>query len=346
MSSAIGRTIEIVVGLPHLRRGPLLERAKVKGYPALVSANAFSRWDRPSGYPIWKGWDLRSLANADGLVSLDLDSAGFVLASRYRGIPWSMDAYVGLAASYPFRRWASLDHCVEPEIAHDRDEVLDRIARTIALNHACHARGLEQGIADRFMPVLQGRSPQDYLRSLDGIAGLLRPGVVIGVGSMCRRPVHGPEGLLAVVSMLDRTLPADIRLHLFGVKGTALGHLVPLSARVASIDSAAYGIAARREAYENGHSKSDLFVADHMERWATTQAERLETGIGAFQHHLPLAAPPCRTSGWEAALAEAREEIRQLIAEGEIGADQIVETWVAEWAAALLEHATDAVPAG
>lgn len=329
------RSIEIVVGLPHLRRGPLLDRAKAKAYPALISANAFSQWDRRSGYPIWKGWDLRSLAHADGLVSLDLDSAGFVLASRNRGIPWSTDAYVALATSHPFRRWASLDHCVEPEIARDRDEVLDRIARTIALNHACHARGLERGIADRFMPVVQGRSAHDYLRSLDGIAGLIRPGMIIGVGSMCRRPIHGPEGLLEVVSMLDRSLPTTVMLHLFGVKGTALGHLAPLSDRVASIDSAAYGIAARREAYKNRHTKSDRFVAEHMERWAAIQAKRLETGAGAFQHQLPLEAPLRQISRWEASLAQAREEIRELIAQGDIDHDGMPDPWVQQWAAEI-----------
>lgn len=327
--------IEIVVGLPHLRNGALLERARQQGYPVLVSANAFSRWDRRAGYPVWRGWNLSSLANTGGLVSIDLDSAGFVLASRYRGLPWSVEAYVALASSHSFRRWASLDYCTEAEIAHDRDEILDRIARTVALNHSCHARGLDAGIVDSFMPVLQGRTPDDYLHCLDGIAGLIRPGLVIGIGSMCRRAIHGPEGLLAVFSALDRALPCDIRLHGFGIKGMALTHLAPLASRIASIDSAAYGVAARREAYANQHSKTDLFVADHMVRWSTAQHERLARGANAFQHHLPLNHAPMPRDSWQSALDAAREEIRELIANGEIAADQITEAWIAQWAAEI-----------
>jgi hypothetical protein len=43
-------TIEIIVGLPHLGRGPLLDRAIARRYPVLISANALSRWDRRGGY--------------------------------------------------------------------------------------------------------------------------------------------------------------------------------------------------------------------------------------------------------------------------------------------------------
>ncbi|MBV2149889.1 hypothetical protein KRZ98_16720 [Sphingobium sp. AS12] len=337
MSQSTRATIEIVIGLPHLRNGPLLERARARGYPVLVSANAFSRWDRRAGYPVWRGWNLNPLANAAGLASLDLDSAGFVLASRYRGLPWSVDDYVALAASHPFRRWASLDLCTEQEIAHDRDEVLDRLSRTIALNHACHARGLDAGIVDNFMPVLQGRTPHDYLRCLDGVAGLLRGSAVIGIGSMCRRPVHGPEGLLAVFSALDRALPRDIRLHGFGVKGTALSHLAPLADRIASIDSSAYGVAARREAHAARSSKTDVLVADHMDRWTISQHQRVKYGRADFQHQLLLPSPTIASSGWERALAVARDEIRSLIEVGEIAHDQITEQWIASWAAELLD---------
>ena len=54
------------------------------------------------------------------------------------------------------------------------------------------------------MPVLQGRTPSDYIRCLDALEGLMLPGTVVGVGSMCRRPIHGPEGLIAVVERLSR----------------------------------------------------------------------------------------------------------------------------------------------
>lgn len=327
-------TIEIVVGLPHLNRGPLLERAIARRYPVLISANALSRWDRREGYPRWRGWKFNSLSNAANLVSIDLDSAGFVAARRYGGLPWTVEDYIELAASYPFRRFASLDLCTEAEIARDRDEVMDRISRTIALNIACYARATDRDIDGRFMPVIQGRRPDDYLRCLDGIAGILRPGMVIGVGSMCRREVSGPEGLLAVLSRLDRAADPELRFHAFGVKGTALPYLLPLAHRVASIDSCAYGLAARIEARREGFSKTDEFVADHMERWQARQRSRLDVGHTAFQHHLPLAPPaaPPRNA-WDTAIERARMEIRTLIEEGEIGHDTITLGWIEQWAA-------------
>lgn len=325
--------IEIVVGLPSLSSGPLLDRAKAMQVPVLVSANAFSRWKRREGVREWSGWRTGTLANAHGLASIDLDSAGFVLAVKERGIPWSVDDYIALAASFPFRRFASLDLCVEPEIADDCDEVLDRIARTVRLNRACHVRAVDAGIAGAFMPVLQGRRPEDYLRCWDGIAHLVRPGQVVGVGSLCRRHVGGPEGLVAVIDRLDRSLPRDVRLHGFGVKGTALSLLASFGDRVASIDSQAYGIAARREAHVAGRSKTGRMVAAHMQRWTERQwarrAHRLPT-----QTMLDLnVVEPSLADPWEQALAHARAEIRAIVEDGEIAHDQITTGWIAEWAA-------------
>lgn len=80
-------SIEIIVGLPHLSTGALLARAKALQVPALISANCLSRWVQRDGYRDWQGWSLGPLANAIGLSSLDLDSAGYVAMSLYRGIP-------------------------------------------------------------------------------------------------------------------------------------------------------------------------------------------------------------------------------------------------------------------
>ncbi len=330
--------IEIIVGLPALSEGPLLQRARAMQVPVLISANSFSRWVKHDGWREWRGWKLGSLANAKGLRSLDLDSAGFTLAVLERGIPWTVEAYIALAASYPFRRFASLDHCVEEAVAHDREEVLDRIARTIRLNIECHARAVDAGIAHAFMPVIQGRRPEDYLRSLNGIAHLLKPGTVIGVGSTCRRPVHGPEGLIAVYDCLDRHLPSGIRLHGFGNKGPALRRLAAFGDRIISVDSSAFGIAARQEALRSGQSKTNVMVADHMTRWVRQQTRRLQEPPIPVQASLdlPVAAHAGTIDPWEAAVAAARDQIRSMIMDGEIAHNQITETWIAEWAADLI----------
>lgn len=331
-------SIEIIIGLPHLNEGPILARARALNQPALISANGLSRWSQSRGCREWAGWRLNQLQNARGLRGLCLDSAGFVAASTYGGFPWTIADYVALAASFPFRWWASADYCVEQEIARDRDEVADRLSRTIRANRDCHRHAEDLGIADTLMPVIQGRRPDDYERCVDALWDILKPGILIGVGSMCRREIHGPEGLVAVIDHLDRILPVSARLHAFGVKGTALPFLLPYAHRVASIDSQAYGVGARRAALRQRRSKTDTFVADQMEQWIGGQRARLT----ARPIQLPQCgslepdAPP--TGPWEAAISQARKEIRDLIEAGELDHDELTASWIEQWAADIFRY--------
>jgi hypothetical protein len=327
--------IEIVIGLPHLNEGPILARARLLQQPMLISANALSSWSTRRGWREWTGWRLSRLANARGLASLDLDSAGFVAMARYHGFPWSVDDYFRLATAYPFRRVASLDYCTEHQIAADREEVLDRVSRTIRANRDCRQRAADLGVLDRFMPVVQGRLPTDYERCIDALGLSVQPGVVLGVGSMCRREIGGPEGLIAVVEHLHGILPPDVTLHLFGVKGSALPYLTAFDGRVSSIDSQAFGIAARRDAWRRRVSKSDVLVADHMEHWTRQQLLRLTEPARHMACEPIPPAPKPPDDPWESAVRQARAEIRALIESGDLEHDEITEPWIEQWAADL-----------
>lgn len=331
--------IQIILGLPHLANGPILQRAVMLQAPVLISANCLSRWRKADGWREWSGWRTGTLANAAPLASVDLDSAGYTMMVRYRGLPWSIADYMALAASWPFRRISSADYCCEEGVAHDREEVLDRIARTTATNRECFARAGDLGIRDRLMPVLQGRVPDDYDRSLDAIGGLILPGAIVGIGSMCRRPVHGREGLIAVVERLTRILPIGVKAHLFGVKGDALPYLTPFARWIASIDSQGWGVGVRQHALRHRIAKTDALGADFMERWYRTQCARtLET-----PRHLPEAAasapPPPTADPWERAIAQARAEIRALIESGDLDHDEITTGWIETWAAEIYADA-------
>ena len=327
------KSIALMVGLPHLSRGKLLERAIALQQPVLVSANALSRWSTRRGWREWAGWSLGSLANAAGLSSLCLDSAGFTAMARYGGYPWTVDDYVALASAYPFRWWAALDYCVEHEVAGDRDEVFDRISRTIRANIECRLRAEGAGILATFLPVIQGRLPVDYERCAEALSLTIERAGLVGVGSMCRRPIHGPEGLIAVVDHLDRVLPPRVGLHLFGVKGDALPYLMPFQRRVASIDSQAYGVAARSAARRAGQPKTDELVATHMERWVCAQHARLRKEPRRLPVTLPCPEPTRPDDPWQAAIAEARTEIRSLIEMGDLDHDETTIGWVEQWAA-------------
>ncbi|MBB6193709.1 hypothetical protein FHS51_003967 [Sphingobium wenxiniae] len=331
-------SIDVMVGLPHLAVGALLRRARELQQPVLVSANALSRWSRKRGWREWAGWTTRPLANARSLHSLSLDSAGFSAMVTYGSYPWTVDDYVRLAAAFPFRWWASLDYCVEQEVAGDRDEVLDRMSRTIRANIECRLRAEDAGIDATFMPVIQGRHPGDYERCAEALAHMIERTGLVGVGSMCRRPVHGADGLIAVVDRLDQILPRRTRLHLFGVKGDAIPYLTAFAHRVASIDSQAYGVSARNAARRCGQPKTDRMVADHMALWLCRQHARLDRPSRRLPMQPEMPPQPEPADPWERAIAQARREIRDLIETGDLDHDEMTARWVEQWAADIFSE--------
>ncbi len=329
--------VEMILGLPGIGETELLGKAREMGAPILISANSLSRWKKVRGIREWDGFNTASLANADGM-RVRLDSAGFVAMVKYNAFPWSIDDYVQLAASYPFELWSAMDYCVEEEIAGTQALVEDRISRTVAANVQCRRLALRHGIENTFMPVIQGRAPKDYLRCIDRLP-LIEDHKVIGVGSMCRRHVHGPNGILAVVSTLDRKLAGtDIKLHLFGLKSQG-AEAVRAHPRVASVDSQAYGTAARWDALHAGHSKTNAFLAGVMESWMERQLIRLSKPRFQFQDTLPLVEPaPAPMTRWQRCELQAREELRELVEEGELEHDMYLERLVYELAGEIYSN--------
>lgn len=369
-------TVEVVLGLPYLSGGALTQTARRLRAPVLLSANSFSKWrdtgPAPKGYEVsimerrqrmargetapfatnrpqrmrdWIGWNVSQMVHAEGLASVDLDSAGFHAMAAWGGFPWTPSSYIlDLCAAYPFRRISSMDLCVEAEVAHDRDAVRERISKTIALNRECRSLAIDAGIGDRLMHVIQGATADDYLRCFDAMSGMIGDEAVIGVGSMCRRKAGGDNGIVAIVDQLDRRLPEGVRLHLFGLKSDGAEAVAMLSPRVASIDSQAFGVRARRiandeRARDPSFSKTNTFVAGVMETWWTNQVARMERGRGAvLQASLPMPPhpeTPPRTI-FDALLVRARAEMNQLIEDGELDADELCSDttllqWVQDW---------------
>ncbi|MPR12224.1 DUF7221 family queuine tRNA-ribosyltransferase-like protein [Microvirga tunisiensis] len=201
---------------------------------------------------------------------------------------------------------------------------MDRISGTVDLNRACIRGARERGILDRLMPVLQGWMPEDYVRCLERMPDL-SGFPIVGVGSMCRRHLHGPQGILQVIETLDRELRGtSIRLHLFGLKGVGAAELRQ-HPRVATVDSQAYGTKARVEAREAGMSKTNQFLAQIMTEWYLKQVEALQASAGENRHPPALLdlrmSPPL--SPFEARLHRAREQMRELLEAGEIDWQQL-----------------------
>ncbi len=248
--------------------------ARDLGAPILVSANALRRARRP-GFSAPRPTTFAGLDTA-------LDGAGFVAMMLYGGYPWSTADYVRLVASGPWSWWAAMDLCCEPEIARDRATVLQRVEGTVANLARCREEAERQGVRPP-MPVLQGWRGGDYLRCAELIGQL--PDLV-GLGSVCRRQLGGPAGLMMIVDQLDAALDRHVRLHLFGVKGSAIAALRG-HPRIASVDSMGWDYAARRERAE-GQSCTVDYRAGHMRRWYRAQTEALSRPGIAHQHQLQL----------------------------------------------------------
>ncbi|PTT78681.1 hypothetical protein DBR42_22940 [Pelomonas sp. HMWF004] len=265
------------VGIP-LTGGSLVAAARERGYPVLFSANAFAKvygktHERAGDF---RGFSFPDLAQFDGLNAA-LDSAGFVAAVKYGDYRWTVSEYYDLVASYPWAFHAAMDYCCEPEIAGDRPLRLLRMAGTAQLLAQCREEARSRGLPMP-MPVIQGYRPDEYAMCAEWLPVDEWPELV-GIGSVCRRHVHGPNGILSILEALDSVLPPHVRCHLFGVKSSALA-LLANHPRVASVDSQAWDMQARAE---RRTGRDMAFRIGHMEAWADRQidiAGRVDPGHG------------------------------------------------------------------
>lgn len=265
-SGAVDRMGPILrVGIPTTG-GKILRAAREAGYRVLFSTNASMVRNADGEVVSVRRPDPRQFAG----LNAALDSAGFVAMAKYRGFPWTIEQYLDLVESWPWAWYASWDQCVEPEIASSKIDVFFRLAETCRLLSEVRTRARDRGLPDP-MPVVQGCEVDHYRWSLDHLPLASWP-PLLGVGSMCRRHVHGPNGILAIVEALDRVLPSGVGLHLFGVKGTALRFLSD-HPRIASVDSMAWDFAARRQVPVGRTAEMRI---DVMHEWVRRNASQLE----------------------------------------------------------------------
>lgn len=342
----------------------MLETVRRLGAPVMVSASALARWTDdgpvPEGHEFtafeasirrrtgdsspptaaqrrrrvrtWSGWNTGALDRLGKGIEVHLDSAGFVAMVLHRGYPWTPESYIDdLCTHQAVTRFSAMDFCCENEIAPDRIEVRERISRTIGLNLRCASLARDAGVAHKLMPVIQGVTADDYVRCFDAISGAVAHGATVGVGSMCRRPTTGPDGSTAILERLDRDLPADVRLHLFGLKSRGAEEACAFGDRINSVDSQAYGVRARRIANDRrgqdpSFSKSVAFVASVMEQWYLGQVARMEAPrLRPAQPELLLPESGERPATvLDAVEIAERERFNRLVEERQLDHDQIV----------------------
>lgn len=289
------------VGIPH-RSGSLAVHAFNREYAAMVSASAFydksGRFIEPTATPLTD-------------INWALDSAGFtaMLGWQAKGaqpgiegiFPWTLEAYLTFANLMRPAWYTQPDCCVEAAVAGSREEVIRRVDLTAkmlgdALDmlygwQEALARDVSVSTVEEMVrpcvPVIQGWTASDYQRSLEMMLKTwerkqpwLAAPALIGIGSVCRRHLDHPEhGILAILNALEPYLPKKTRVHMFGVKGTAI-EVLRMFEFVASYDSMAWDISARRNAYANRTSNTMAHRGSEMDKWMARAAEHMKPKAG------------------------------------------------------------------
>lgn len=293
ISSRTSPTIR--VGMP-LVSGELLDYGIASGLPLMFSANAFARVNAGKEFA---GFRIDAAAAIPEHVDASLDSAGFVAASIYGDYRWDIDSYLDLAAARPWTFYSAMDYCVEPQIAPDAGTRRLRVDATIARYFQCANRAMQRG-QKLPMPVLQGQFADEYARCAEAMGITAETGLV-GIGSVCRRHLHGPDGVLAIIQQLDELLPSGVKLHFFGLKGRG-----PLAAlvqefphRLGGTDSMAYDMAVRRSCPVG---RTQIMRAHAMVEWHAREVRLLHQALGEALPRLP---PPARKKDIAELVAEA-----------------------------------------
>lgn len=259
----------VFLGLPDLRHD-YVAAARAMGAPVLLSANSQSlarKWTQAMHDEDLPHPGFKSLLPLERMAGhrFALDSAGFHAMKAWGDYPWTIRQYVELAGRYDWEFWSSMDLCNEREIAGDRRDVLARIMRTAYYYDQCREYAAQLNIKPP-MPVLQGFHWWDYVICA-GALELDETTPIVGIGSVCRRHLWGPDGLIAILDQLDRELPKGIRFHLFGVISGAIAYLAA-HPRVASIDSQAWGKTLRMD---HPTGRTNALAVQYMERFYQDQ---------------------------------------------------------------------------
>lgn len=285
------------VGIPH-KSGHMAAHAFNQAYPVMVSTNAFwSQSKQAFAFP-----EATDLSETD----FAMDSAGFVAMKlwkakgRQRGMggifPWTYAEYIEFATGSGASWWSQSDCCVEPEIATSEDEVDFRIRATGTFLEGTLrilyewqnelAKTTTSNVVANLLPppvpVIQGWEAEHYERSMEMMMQVwqrwqpwLAAPALIGVGSVCRRPLRHPRhGLYAILDRVKTMIPTGSRFHLFGVKGEALRELGDQK-WIASADSMAYDFGARLKAHRTGVSNSMAHRCTEMDRWMKAAMQRI-----------------------------------------------------------------------
>ena len=174
-----------------------------------------------------------------------MDSGAFTTIATHGGYPYPVSEYAEQIrkgkGSGNLLAAAAQDYMCEPVM-------LERTGLTVADHQRLTIERYDALLAEDtgvyILPVLQGYEPSEYVEHIRQYADRLKPGMWVGVGSVCKRNGN-PSAIAAVLYSIKKERP-DLLLHGFGLKATAFGSSL-ITRLLHSADSMAWSYAARRE---------------------------------------------------------------------------------------------------
>ncbi len=212
-----------------------------RGTSVLLPASSYARFRRRDG-------SIRPAKLPEHITDRAADCGGYVATKIWGDYRYTAEQYVEWLDSFSPRWAAMMDYCCEPDIATNADAIRSRQDRTTANAYSMWQNYKSEPWA--WVPTIQGWNPDDYTRHATELAPLIDEMATyygkdsafrVGVGTLCQRADIAM--IRSVVKAVRRVLPTQ-PLHLWGVKGDALGGTDVLPGNIASVDSAAWTWAA------------------------------------------------------------------------------------------------------
>lgn len=194
-----------------------------------------------------------------------MDSGAFTTIMKHGGYPEPVSAY-----AEQIRRWkdnGNLLAAVSQDYMCEK-HMLERTGLTVEEHQRLTIERYDALLAEDtgvlIMPVLQGYTPAEYKRHIDMYGDRLKPGMWVGVGSVCKRNTN-IMSVWMVLSAIKDARP-DLRLHGFGLKKTSLEEPI-IRDLLYSADSMAWSWAARREGRNaNDWREAKAYIENLAER--------------------------------------------------------------------------------
>ena len=208
-----------------------------------------------------------------------MDSGAFTTIAKHGDYPHPVSEYAA-----QIRRWKDCGNLLAA-VSQDymcEAHMLDRTGLTVAdhqrLTIERYDALLAEGTGVYIMPVLQGYAPADYVAHLAAYGDRLAHGAWVGVGSVCKR--NGDPRAIERVLLAVKTVRPDLKLHGFGLKGTALGSGL-VCELLETADSMAWSFAARKARHHGDRSRSGNDYRE-AQRWVDSMLNRPRQAVWSF----------------------------------------------------------------